>query len=249
MKKIISTLAFVLLCAFAFSQNGSVLEYKISSTNGTGGSLKLSVSEFGSISVFNMVIPQMPGGGMTMKHLCMTQSPDVVYMINDNNKTYSETKPDNVALTGVSYSARKLGEETVNGYKCVHALVTEGTESHEVWYTKDIPDYEKYARSYKSNKRMYSEQRERALKAAGCEGLPVKTVHKGNVREGDMTMELVKVEKKAFSASDFQIPSGYTKTESANSAAPQFKSQQELMNMSPEERAKYAEEMKKKYQK
>lgn len=248
MKKLITAIAFLMLGFFAHAQNGSVLEYKITSSSGANGSFKVSVAEYGSISLFNMVIPQMPGGGMTMKSLCLSQSPDIVYMINDNAKTYSEVKPVNTPDAGMAYSAKKLGEETMNGYKCVHALVTEGTETHEVWYTKDIPEFDKYARSFKGNKRFYSEPRERALKAAGCEGLPVKTVHKGNAREGDMTMELVKVEKKNFAATDFQIPTGYTKSENANPAAAQFKSQQELMNMTPEERAKYAEEMKKKYQ-
>ena len=64
-------------------------------------------------------------------------------------------------------------------------------------------------------------------------------------------MELVKFEKASYSSSDFEIPAGYTKTEAAanpyGGAAMGIKSQEEIMKMTPEERANYIEEMKKKY--
>ena len=119
--------------------------------------------------------------------------------MNDQNKTYSESNVSDASnQDNKTYSVKKLGEETVNGYKCVHALITEGTETHEVWNTKDIADFSKYSEAFKTNKRIGSQKREQALKDAGCDGLPVKTVHKGNAQEGDMTMELVKLEKKDF---------------------------------------------------
>ncbi len=137
-----------------------------------------------------------------------------------------------------------MGEETVNGYKCIHALITEGTETSEAWNTKDISEFAKYPEAYKTNKRISSAKRDQALKTAGCDRLPVKSVHKGNTREGDMTMVLLKIEKKTFSKNDFDLPAGYTKT-SSGGAVSGMKSQQEIMNMSPEERAKYMEELKK----
>ena len=236
-----------LFCAFVLNaQNGAFIEFKITSSKGYSGTAKVSYSEFGSLSEFNMVVPQMPGGGITNKSLTLKEKPGIIYMINDQNKTYSETSPGDPANQDTkTYSVKKLGEETVNGYKCVHAVITEGTETHEVWNTKDIADYSKYAESFKSNKRMGSEKREQALKTAGCDGFPVKTLHKGNAREGDMTMELVKVEKKTFKKTDFEIPPGYTKSGAATMGA--MKTQQEIMNMSPEERTKYIEEMKKTY--
>ena len=94
------------------------------------------------------------------------------------------------------------------------------------------------------------EQRDKALKDAGCDGIPVKTIHKGNEREGDITMELVKIDKKTFTKADFELPAGYSKSETATTptnGGSEIKTQQEIMNMTPEERAKYIEEMKKKY--
>lgn len=244
MKKLIVALSLLNLSISA--QNGAYLEYKVSSSRGANGSVKINFSDLGHSSVFNMVIPQMPGGGITVKSLSQNSKPDVVYLINDNNKTYSEKKTTELAAEDTkTYSVQKLGEETVNGYKCSHALVTEGTETHEVWNTKDIAAFDKYAGALRNNKRVGSARRDQALKDAGCDGLLVKSLHKGNAREGDMSMELVKLEKKNFVAADFDLPAGYTKTEGAGMGMPGIKSQQEIMSMSPEERAKYIEQMKK----
>jgi hypothetical protein len=251
MKKNILVFIAVCFAAAVNAQNGAYIEYKISSSKGAKGTVKLKFSEFGSASEFNMAIPQMPGGGMVNKSLSKKSNPDVVYSIDDKNKTYTERKK---AAGGnddsKNYAVTKIGNETVNGYKCVHAMISDGTESYEVWNTKDIPDYNKYSEMYNSNKRLGSAKRDQALKDKGCDGLPVKTIHKGNDREGDMTMELVKVEKKNFTKADFEIPAGYTKSGSG-SVSPaggfQMKTQQEIMNMTQEERAKYIEEMKKQY--
>jgi hypothetical protein len=248
MKKYILLLNVLFGTSCFFSQNGANISYKISSTKGVNGDVILKVGEFGSLSEFNMVVPQMPGGGIYMKHLVKKSRPGIIYSINDKNKTYSESNPTDPANQDTkTYAVKKLGEETVNGYKCVHALVTEGAETHEVWNTRDIPEFSKYSEAFSSNKKVGSQRREEALKAAGCDGLPVKTLHKGNPREGDMTMELVKFEKKTFTRSEFEVPEGYSMTATGNQIAPDTKSQQELMNMTPEERARYVEEMKKKY--
>lgn len=247
MKTTLILLFSMFLGTHLISQNGTYMEYKISSSTGHGGSIKMNASDFGSSSEFNMVIPQMPGGGMSTKSLMQKSHPGVIYTINDKTKTYSEITPSEASSQDTkTYSVKKLGAETVNGYKCVHALITEGAETHEVWNTKDFADYSKYAGAFAATKKMGSAKREQALKEAGCEGLPVKMVHKGNKQEGDMTMELVKLEKKTYTKAAFEIPAGYTKS-SSSGASGGIKTQQEMMNMTPEERAKYMEEMKSQY--
>jgi hypothetical protein len=249
MKRNIILFSALCLSTIITAQNGANIEYKITSSKGANGTVKINYSEFGSGSEFNMVIPQMPGGGITVKSLSSKSKPDVIYTINDKNKTYSEVKKtESSADDTKTYTVKKIGEEKINGYKCIHALVTEGNETHEVWNTKDVAEFSKYAEGFSSNKKISSTKRDQALKDAGCDGLPVKQIHKGNEREGDMTMELVKIEKKSFSKSDFDIPAGYTKSETGAGAVTNgMKSQEEIMKMTPEERTKYIEEMKKKY--
>lgn len=249
--------AAILLCfGSLFSQNGATAEFKFSSTNGQGmsGSMKASFSEFGHKMEMNMANPHIPGG-ISMTTLGNKKNPDVYYNLNEKTKTYSEIKRQepsqnkNTLDNDRKYTVKKIGEETVNGYKCVHFTVTSDKEVSEMWTTKAIAEYMKYKETEKMNKRAYSFNRNKAIEDAGCDGFPVKTIRKsaGGDKEGDVTMELVKFEKRSFSESDFSVPVGYTKSESVTPGmGPQINSQ-EIMKMTPEERAKYIEEMKKKY--
>jgi hypothetical protein len=257
MKKLVTSI-LTLGCALVLAQNGAYIEYKITTTTGVSGNMKVNVSEFGTTSEYNMIIPQMPGGGVKNKSLVQKSNPEVIYMIDDKNKTATETKKsENVTQDNKNYIVERVGEETMNGYKCVHAKITEGNETHEVWNTRDIADFNKYADAFNSNKKVGSSKREAALKATGCDGFPVKTVHVGGPKEGTMTMELVKLEKKTFAQNEFDIPKGYTVKGSGGKEASQnnapadalIKSPDEIQKMTPEERQKYAEELRKKYSK
>ncbi len=252
MKKYILTLTIAFTALLSNAQNGAVMEYKITTSKNATGSMKINYSEYGSMNEFNMVMPQMPGGGIATKYLVQKSNPDAIFAINDKDKSYKEIKKQTTETEDTkTYTVKKVGDETVNGYKCKHFTVSDGKETSDEWTTKDIKEYDKYAESYKTNKRMTTDKREKAIKDEGCEGIPVKMVKKGSEREGDMTMELVKIDKKTFAKSDFEIPTGYTKSgegaASSKGGTSEIKTQQEIMNMTPEERAKYIEEMKKKY--
>ena len=251
MKKIKFTSVLILTALFAAAQNGAYFEYKITSAKGINGTSATKYSEYGTMSTMNMSSPKMPNGGMTMTTLTKKDTPDMFYMLNDKSKTYSEMKKGASGNheDNSTYTVKKIGNETINGYKCVHATVTnEKGSSEDIWSTKDIPDYGKYQEALNNNKQMSSSKRQQALKDAGCEGFPVKMTKKGKEDE-DMTMELQKIEKKSFSKSDFEIPAGYTKSAGAGAPTgiPGVKTQEEIMKMTPEERAKYIEELKKQY--
>ena len=221
---------------------------KLLRPKGMTGSCLVKNCDFGSKTEFNMVVPQMPGGGIHMVNMTMSDHPDLIYSINDNSKSYTESKKTDVAQEDKrEYTVKKIGEEKVNGYNCIHALVTEGAQTSDMWTTKDVPEYNKHAGAFASNKRMGSPKRDKALKDAGCDGLPVKIINKGNEREGDVTMELVKLEKTTYAKSDFEIPAGYTKSGTSTNNGTGIKTQQEIMAMTPEERSKYMEELKKQY--
>ena len=253
MKKIKLLLICMSASFFVSAQNGASMEFKYTSSKGATGTMQIKHSEYGSKSVVSMKSPKAPGGGITMISLIKKDAPDFIYMINDANKSYSEMKKGSPATShedNHTYTVKKIGSETVNGYKCIHSSITnEKNQVTEMWTSKDILDYSKYSEPLNNNKKFGSYKREQAIKAAGCEGFPVKTVHKAKDDEGDVTMELIKFEKKSYSKSDFEIPVGYTKSANAAMPAgiPQIKSQDELMKMTPEERNKYMEELKKQY--
>jgi len=242
--------AAVLIIGTALAQNGGYVEMKMTSTQGVNGTVKIYYSQLGSRTETDMKIPQMPGGGMKTVYLFKNDQPNTIILLNDKNKTYTEIKTNEDAAEGNiedknEYTIKKLGEETINGYKCAHALITSGEESYEVWNTKDISDYYKYSDIYNKNPELGSSKREKALREAGCEGFPIKTVHKGDKETGTIIIEMVKMEKKDFGTLMFEVPVGYTKSQSMSPGLP-F-NMEDMQKMSPEERQKFMEEMEKKY--
>ncbi len=249
MKKISLLIIAIITAITLTAQNGAHIQFKITSAKGMNGTMDMKFSEFGTVTEMKMLAPQLPGGEMKSKSLSKKSNPDVFYVIDDVNKTYREQKKSAArpVKDEKEITVKKLGEETVNGYKCVHALITEGTTTSEVWNTKDFADYEKYNAAFDENKSNVGGKRQKALKAAGCEGFSVKMIRKGNDKDPGMTMELVKFEKKTFTAADFELPTGYTKTENSAGAYPGAPGSKGVGSMTAEERAKYIEEMKKKY--
>ena len=234
-----------------FSQNGAIAEFKFSSSKGIGGNMKASFCEYGHKMEINMVNDKIPGG-MMMTTIGNKKNPDVNYALNEKTKTYSEIKKQDPKKISTddnrNYTVKKLGEETINGFRCIHFTATSDKDILEIWNTKDIQDYSKYREAEKLDAQTYSYTRQKAIEEAGCDGFPVKTIGKSiSDKQGGVTMELVKFEKKYFLESDFSIPVGYTKSEYISPGmVPQINAE-ELMKMTPEQRAKYIEEMKAKY--
>jgi hypothetical protein len=131
--------------------------------------------------------------------------------LNGTAKTYSLNVIDTALInnSGHEYTATKIGEETVAGYRCMHARLTGNSRlsrtSMDTWTSTAVPGYSLYKQLVNMSKitpGMLS-----ALDKAGCTGYLVKmtTGDKGY----SMTMELLKAEVKSMPASLFRIPSGY----------------------------------------
>ena len=143
------------------------------------------------------------------------------------------------------YEVTVIGKEKVNCYNCTHVkVVRKGSNiAEEMWNSKDVVDYS----SLLNVKTRFTgrDNLNKALVAKGAEGFPVRI--KSSEHGTDVQIDLVKAERKNQPASLFSLD-GYTKS-AAKPAGSQ--SQQEMMqklqNMTPEERQKYIEEMKKQY--
>jgi hypothetical protein len=243
MKKSVTLICTLLLALTGFAQNGALIKMKLSSdkTN-ISGNMLVYHSAVGSRSEMTMQMAQLPTG-MSFVSMMKYSEPDKVILLNEKNKTYSESRIGDVTDNN-EYTVTILGTESVKGYACTHALVTDKTGmSTEVWNTKDIADYSAYKKIYNSNPQAGSYKRDKALEDAGVDGFPVKT--KMKTREGEMTMELESIEKKELAANLFEIPSDYTKTD--NPAGAILPSATDIQKMSPEQRTKLKENMKKQY--
>ncbi len=273
-KRITPTLFALLLAAGpALAQFQGVLEMKMTMATkdgqsvGSGGTMSVSVGKSGTRSE---VSSQMGAMLMKMVMLQRNDTPDVLYQINDGNKTYTEINLANMQkMAGQQpdthqYTVEKLGQETIQGYKTLHVLVKEkGTGADpavttELWAAKDLLDYETFSKlQARRGKAVGQEALVKALKDAGADGLPLKSIT--STPDGNkVTMEVVKVDKKALPASTFEIPAGYTKAEAGlmgrmgGMPAPQADELKKRMddamkNMTPEQR-KLMEEMMKKRQ-
>jgi hypothetical protein len=191
------------------------MKMNLSGQDGTvmgGGTMNLSIAKAGSRMEMNMEKP------MPMKRVIVTRTdtPDKIYEINDQGRTYSEidvskdNKPQQPA-DKEPWKVKKLGEEKILNYKAQHVMATHGPETWELWTSKDLIDYETYRKLQASKGRMAGDERMvTALKEADVDGMPLKAIVS---QEGTKsTIELVKAEKKTLPASTFEVPPGYKKT-------------------------------------
>ena len=250
-----------LAAAPALAQFEGQIDMKITAQGGVSGTGKVFVSKVGSRTEMDMESARMP---MHMVTLVRFATPDVLYLINDKAKTYSEmdTKKtrEQAAKTAGSkdneaYSAKSLGSERVLGYSTKHVLLSRPSDKSEmeVWTTKDL-----LGLSYETMKGLMRRGAQdegsmmKALKDAGAEGFFVKMVtrEKGKA-EPLTTMELTKAEKRSLPGSLFEIPPGYAKQEGMMGAAsvmapPEAQEQirKAMENLTPEQRKQMEEMMK-----
>jgi hypothetical protein len=223
---------------------------------GTG---KVFVSRVGSRTEMDMQTAQMP---VHMATLMKFSNPDVMYLINDKAKTYSEmnlkkTRETAAKVTGEKepYNAEVLGSERVLGYSTKHVLLSRpGDRSEmEVWTTKDLMGLS-YETMRGLMRRVSGEDDGSMLKAlrdVGADGFFVKMISREKGKTEPLTtMELTKVEKKSLPASMFEVPAGYTKQEGMMGAAgvisPEASEQMKkaMENLTPEQRKQMEEMMK-----
>jgi hypothetical protein len=249
-KRILFTISVGLTSIIGLAQNGAHIQYKLISDVGATGNISVYFMDGNSRTEMSMVVPQLPGGAINMTTITQKDKPNTHYQLNDKNKTYKEivsNPSDKAKEENQECVVTLLGHEKIGAYNCTHVNVKQGKTNHEMWMTKEIPDYKNYA-EIKGGKYMGNEKLRKALADKDAEGFAAKIIYKQEGgHEGTMTMELVKFEKTAVPADKFQIPVDYTKSESSGAAPGVVPNAQDMMNMTPEERAKMIEQMKKQY--
>jgi hypothetical protein len=254
-------IAFLLAVLPASAQFEGVLEMKMTVTGkggegGGGGTMNLAVAKAGTRSEMNMTFGPTE---MKMVMLQKNDTPDMLYRINDADKTYTEidmAKMRQMAgqqQKASEYTVEKLGQETILGYKTQHVLVKEKNAANgngmnmEMWTAKDLLDYATFNKlQARPDRGGREEALLKALKAAEADGMPIKAITTGT--DGSkVTLEVVKADKKSLPASTFEIPAGYTKSaggmmgmmggaSGAQADEAKKKMDDALKNMTPEQR-------------
>ncbi len=138
--------------------------------------------------------------------------------LDDDEKSYSLNVIDTSLINGVDKNCRvtKIGDETVQGYHCIHVRMTttygsgmfKSASEEDIWTSVDVPGYAIMKKTMMQQN--VTPQLFKALEAAGCAGFVVKMSSGG--KNYSMTMQLTKAEKQNFPASLFKIPAGYTES-------------------------------------
>lgn len=257
MKKILFTLC-LLATAPVFAGAGFYMEFKmtmVGSRESANGSIKVYNADAGvSRSELSMKIPGLPVGAMNMVSLHKVAEPTKVYMINEEAKTYSVTDLAKFRNIGDpkknvehKYEVTVVGTEKVNGYNATHVKVkVDGLDIEELWTSKDIAGYEKYAQlngsKYSLDNSLWA-----ALKANGAAGFPVRIVMLEN--SGKMQVDLVKAEKRDIASTLITIPAEYKQVSTLDGIMQQMgmPTKDDMLRMTPEQREQMMREMEQKY--
>jgi hypothetical protein len=253
-----------------FAQFEGVADFKITmrgeNTQGMQSSGKIYIGSGGYRSEWEADVSRKGAAGDSAakpQHFKMTMvgkksDPDHLYLVNDENKTYSVTDLKKMRenagdLPKQTYTVQKLGSDTVAGIPCQKASLTSSKgDVFDVCVRKEWGASTDLISALTRNRR--SNSWFTALKDNGIEGFPVRfgTRPKADA-EPTMVWELTHVEKKAPPASVFDVPPpGYRQTDWAvggltpeqEKAIADAKARM-LEHMTPEQRKAYEDAMRK----
>jgi hypothetical protein len=146
--------------------------------------------------------------------------PKYSMILYPQNKTYSLNIIDTAAINSGgqgTYQVVKVGNETVQGYHCIHSKLTisygKGSAvTEDLWTSTEVQGYavlKKMEAIQNVTPKMMA-----ALDQAGCGGFFIKVVVQSTAFS--MTMLLMSADRKNLPASMFQIPPGYVQATNAN---------------------------------
>jgi hypothetical protein len=169
--------------------------------------------------------------GMKMQLLGHAGQPKYTVVLYPQSKSYLLNIIDTAALRAdkMTYTVTRIGTETVAGYSCVHAKLTISTTGQktpiveDIWTSTGVPGYaemKKLMTVHNITVKMLE-----ALDQAGCDGFMVKMTMAptGGAASGTATskeltistdMVLITAARRNFPASMFEIPAGYTPSNS-----------------------------------
>lgn len=198
------------------------------------GDLRLYMSGDRAKLDMSMLVSPLPAP-IKLGVLLDAKTPKVVWLVNDNLKTYSyinladaPAAPDTSAAG--RYVIKELGKQTLLGYACTHLTLTRKGELVDAWITQELPDVYAVLRKLQEANPQYGDlSLFRALEGAGKAGLPLKYVV---VRDGHrVTMEVRKTQRKALPAALFTVPNDYKKAEGAAGLQPTPEQIEEMKKM------------------
>jgi hypothetical protein len=164
-------------------------------------------------SEMRIVMPGAASGKLTV--VGRVGQPGYSILLDPDNKGYSLCVIDTALVNSrqTTYKVTKVGEETVDGYACVHVKLTSTTGSglfkssstEDLWTSTAVPGYTLY-RNLSDQTVNYGMMQ--ALEKAGAAGMMVKMAASG--KDYSYSYDLTDARSGSYPASLFMIPAGYT---------------------------------------
>ena len=220
---IISILALLLLSACSLSNPADfegVIEMKLSGKGAPDNVTKYSISKLGIRIDSEINDPRVSSKTFHGAELFQFKNTNSYYSLSEDTKTYQERTPSinreqaAMAMQNLKFNVKNLAKETVQGYSCVHVLLTSESSQGgkmELWSTKDLVDVERLKKAWTNGASGYNPGMEKAMKDADADGFPMKFIWYDGNGEKMIISEVLKVEKRALPAALFEVPADYTK--------------------------------------
>ena len=251
MRPILLCLTLVALPSWAGDFEGVITGHPV--VNGSSGATVNSMKMYLSPAGFRVEASgQKPGASgipFQMTMLWRADEPSVTYLLNDEAKAYMKHDISQVkAAEGDTPKVEKLGRTTFLGHSVERVKVTfNNGKASELWIDTSL-HFPSAALAAFAQQQGEKNSSWRALEKAGVLGIPLKELN------GASGWEATSVEKKSVPKAMFQIPADFHEAKDpldlaspGQQAALKKQRDDALKNMTPEQRAKY-EELMKKYQ-
>jgi hypothetical protein len=203
---------FLLLSGAALAQEGvATYNHTFPVFPGTTGDSRVFFSPKAMRIEVQMIVASAPAPFKTTM-IQRASEPDKFYTINDTSRT--AIMSDLVATRDPRYTVKRQGSDRVAGVACDKAVAT-AAPPRKNWIEVCISNEFVASPSWLAamNRGVRTDDWMKAVRDAGLTGFPVRVQYYPNEKGGpEMTMELVRLERKRVPSSLFEIPAGYKET-------------------------------------
>jgi len=224
------------------------LDYQMKDPHGTG-TITVYASPAGARTEFSRTAATSAGGmagDIRFTALWRRADPDHVYMVNDARKAYTVIDT-NKANQQEMPKIEKVGTSQVAGYPCQRVRLTgKNGQSHEICVTDKLGSFAVPLGANAQWVALWAE-----LRRQGLDGVPVSWTDLSPKEEDRASIVLVSARRQSLPASQFMVPSGYTRGSAMEALASpeQQQKMQEMMDkmrdkMTPEQRQQLEQLMK-----
>lgn len=232
------SLLFTLITVSATAQNAGHIKFKVTAS---GQNIFMDAYYKKGAGMRMEMKAEMKGESMNMVTLKLDSKPSTLYMLNERNKTYSETdvsadsKRSN-STDDKTYKVTMIGNETIAGYACKHVKVTtDKNDAFDLWTCGNLSGFD-INDLMRDNPEIRQHNFTKALTDANAMGAVLKM--SSQKRGEEFVMEAITIDKTEPAAGLFQIPSNYTKAALAMPGMENLTPEQQQMMREMIEKAK-----------